>query len=190
MPPAVTFPVIAEGTVLPNMRAFRGFYPNHEELAALPGALTDLASFVDYTSLLGSSAPLPTALIGVVNVGLAWRTQRNASQAWTAFVAAQDGIAWKAASSMIDELRPLFLFAVAKNPELATAYPGLTQLFHAGKAAAELAAATKRKAVKAQAAAAKKAAVDEAAAELAEAKAAAASAAANATGKGVTVNNA
>ncbi len=188
MPPAMTFPPLPVGYVEPNMRAYLGCHPTKTQLAAVLAAITDLGNFVDYTTVLGASAPEAPAVAGLLTVGISWRALRNESQAWTAFVNAQDAMAWKPALASLEELKPLFLIAVAKNPALAGMYPGLTQLFDAGKVTARLAAATKKKAAQAQATAAKKAAADEAAADKAAAKAASASAAATTAPKTVTVS--
>ncbi len=177
MAPATTLPPIPDGYVAPDLRAYLGWRPTKGQLAAIPGALTDLASFVDYTSALGAAAPPIPTVVGLARVGQSWRSLRNEAQAWLAFVNAQDAIAWKAALSSFDEVKPLFLIAVAKNPALAGMYPGLTQLFEAGKVTARLSAATRRKAAQAQATAAKKAADDEAEADKAAAARAAATAA-------------
>ncbi len=177
----MTVPSVPAGFVLPDMDAFRGSYPNKNELVAAPLALTDLGNFTSYPTVLGSSAPAEPAVAGKLSVAISWRAVRNESQAWLAYVNAQDAIAWKAALSSLDEVKPLFLIAVAKNPELAGTFPGLSQMFDAGKVVAAKALATKKKATEAEAKAAKKAAAAQAAANAAAVKAAAHAAAATVT---------
>jgi len=170
------------------MDNYRGVYPSISELVEAPGAIEDLQSFVDYTALLGTAAPPASAVAENLSAAISWRAVRHESSAWLAYVNAQDAIAWKAARASLSMLRPLFVIAVENNPALATKYPSLTQLFGAGKLAAQKAVATKKKADLAAARAAKKAAAAQAIAEAAEAKAAAAAAAVPAGGKTVTVS--
>jgi hypothetical protein len=62
---------------------------------------------------------------------------------------AQDGTACKNALTLVDELKPLFLNAVAKNAALAQQYLGLAQRFDAQNAPAKQAVATRKKSAKA-----------------------------------------
>ena len=55
---------------------------------------------------------------------------------------------------LLDQLKPLFLIAVAKDPALATQYAGLAQMFDAPKAVAKQAVATRKKNAKTKAVAA------------------------------------
>jgi hypothetical protein len=62
--------------------------------------------------------------------------------------------AWKAAQTLLEELKPAFLGALAKNPALASQYQGLTGVLDAPKVSASKATATKKKNAQAKAAAA------------------------------------
>ena len=138
------------GTKLDN----RGFFPNGAELAAMPNAALDLLRFTDFTALLGASAMPAPALASAITLAIQWRQERDASNAWDACAKAQDAFAWRDAMNGIDEVRPLFLFAVSKNPSLATQYPWLAQLFDAAKVITKQASTTKAKKAKAATAAA------------------------------------
>ncbi len=186
----MTIPSVPAGFLQPRMRGFLGCYPNKNELIAAPLALIDLGNFADYESVLGSSAPACSAVSGSIQVGLSWRKVRDETQAFLGYASTQDAIAWKAATGFMEKLRPLFLIAVTENPALAVKYPGLAQLFDAGKVAARLAAATRKKAAQAESRAAKKAAADEAAANAAAVKAAAATAAVPGTATKAVTDNA
>jgi hypothetical protein len=151
----------------------------------MPGAVTDLGRFTDYATVLGSAVADPATLAAAMTLGVKWRELRNASEAWDTYVKAQDGIAWRDAFILIDEVRPIFQFALVKQPSLAVTYPKLAQVFNAAKGAAKHAVATKAKkakAAQATAAAAVKVETDAAAANVATATAAA-SAAADAANK-------
>ncbi len=86
---------------------------------------------------------------------------RPPALAWDKYVTSQNGMAWKAATAQLDAFKPLFLMAVAKNPDLAVKYAGLARLFDAPKVVAKQAVATKKKnaATKAATSAAQAAAV-------------------------------
>jgi hypothetical protein len=181
-PPNVTLPLIPASFNQPAMSVFRGSYPNKFELLAMPAAVNDLGRFVDYTSLLGSSATPAATFAAVVTRGLAWRAIRQEAEDWVTYVKAEDAMAWKAVSPILDEVRPLFLFAVSKNASIASTYPGLAQLFNASKEVAKAAKTTRAK--NAKATAAKDAAATQAASDAANATAiAAATAAGVAAGK-------
>jgi hypothetical protein len=144
-PPAGTAPIVPNGFAAPDMREFVGYRPNQLELTAMPAAISDLGKFVDYAALLGIGAPATTTVVGAITLGVQWRAQRGLAEAWDTYVRTQDAIAWKAALMLLEELKPLFLGAVAKKPELATTYPGLSQIFNASKASSKQANVTKKK---------------------------------------------
>jgi len=146
--PTSTAPAVPSTAKSQTLKGFKGNYPNGLELQAMPGAMSDLGRFVDYTAMLGNAATPADTVVSLVTTGLAWRAQRDAAEAWDAYVKVEDGLAWRSAMNVLDEVRPLFLFAVSKNPELATVYPWLTQLFQAPKAVAKQANATKAKKAK------------------------------------------
>jgi hypothetical protein len=113
--------------------------------------LADLSNFTDYATVLGSAAPDPTTLMSDLTVGLAWRSTRNASEAWTEYVKVADAMAWQAVTPALDALKPAFALALAKDPTLASKYRGLAALFSARKATAQAAVTTKQKKAKAKA---------------------------------------
>jgi hypothetical protein len=166
-----------------KLRGFKGYLPKQLEITALPGVITDLGSFAEYATVLSGSAPPAATVSNAVSTALAWRNARNSAEAWETYVKTGDAIAWKAATPLLEELRPIFLYAVSKNATLATKYPSLAAYFIATDEAAARAATTRKKNAKTRAAAAAAASAD----ALATAKAQAA-AAAVAPSKGVTVN--
>jgi hypothetical protein len=133
------------GYVPPPVSEIAGFRPSAHVLAAAPTAMANLTSFVDYTALLGSAAPPAASVASAISVALAWRTERAPAQAWDRYVRAQYGLACKAALTLLDELKPLFLAAAAKDPSLALKYQGLAEIFEAPKVAANKSVATKKR---------------------------------------------
>ncbi len=149
------------------MSQFRGCYPHKSELAAAPGVITDLEKFAGYSTTLGTSAPPVPAVTGAISVALEWRTMRDSTETWDEYVRAQDAMAWQAAMTYLDDIKPLFLIAVSKNPSLATTYPWLAQVFNAPKVSARQAKTTKKNNAKAAVASAQAAAKTAAAASAA-----------------------
>jgi hypothetical protein len=144
-PPDLTLPSPPAGFVEPNMAAFRGCYPSKSELAAAPAAISDLARFATCSATLGTAAPSPTLAISLLTSALGWRSMRTSTDAWDKYVRAQDALAWQSAMICMDELKPLFLIALAKDSSLGALYPGLTAMFTASRVSARQAATTKRK---------------------------------------------
>jgi hypothetical protein len=189
-PPSASIPTVPVDFTQPDAGEFRGYFPNKSEYATMPGVVSDLGRFVDYSSLLSTKATPAATIAASVSLGIQWRKVRDASAAWDAYVKTQDAVAWKGAMAYLEEIRPLFAFAVSKDPSLATTYAWLAKFFNAGKAPAKLAQVTKQK--NAQTKAAADAAAAKAASDAATASAVAA-AKAEATGtapppKAVTVN--
>jgi hypothetical protein len=154
-PPVVVIPEVPDNFTAPTtMRGFKGYYPNKSELAALPGALSDLGNFAEYATVLGNTAPPASAVTSTVSVGMSWRQLRISTEAWDAYVKTQDAIAWKAAVTLLDEVKVLFLYAVSKNATLATKYPSLLAYFNVSKETAAQGSVTRKKNAKTKAAAA------------------------------------
>jgi hypothetical protein len=185
-PPTLTLPPVPGDFSPVAMSSFRGHYPNKLELSAMPKAMGDLGRFVNYAALLGGAAPAASAVVATVDRALDWREIRDSMEAFSAYVKAEDGIAWKSAMNMLDEVRPLFAFAASKDPSLITAYPWLAQLLAASKAPALKAVASRMKKAKSDAATA--AATATAVAVAAATAEATAKAPTPATPKSVTVN--
>jgi len=149
--PDVVIPTVPATFREPNLRVFKGFYPNQSELASMAGAVSDLARFVDYNALLGTAIGPAQTLANSITEGIKWRTLRDATETWDTYVRVEDALAWKAAMTLIDDVKPIFLFAAQKNASIATTYPALAKLFGAEKEAAKQGAATKAKKAKATA---------------------------------------
>jgi len=148
-PPPDTVPSPPYGFLVPDMTGFRGWYPSRAELLAVQGAIDDLTSFADYSTVLGSSAPAPGGIVDALDDGLCWRTLRERTEAWDAYVRTRDGMAWRQAFTLLDDLKPLFTLAVAKKPDLAKRYPSLHALFSAPTVAAATSQKTRKKNTKA-----------------------------------------
>jgi len=155
-PPSIAFPEVPDtfDPTMMTMAGLRGHFPNKLELAAMPGALNDLGRFTDYGTVIGNAAASVATLTSSIQVALRWRELRDATATWDEYVKVEDALAWKTAMGQLTEVRPIFLFAVSKNPSLATQYPWLAQLFDAAKVITKQASTTKAKKAKAATAAA------------------------------------
>jgi hypothetical protein len=188
LPPAVTMPTRPAGFVAPSPRVYQGFHPSSSEVEAASTAVVELTGFANYGSVFGPLAPTAAAVANALNLAVQWRNMRDSTESWDAYVRAEDGLAWKNALTLADELKPLFLIAVSKNSALAQQYPGLAQLFGAPKQVAKQGLATKKKNAKTSAAKAAAAAPAAAAGAAVQAAPEVASAASPASPKSVTVN--
>ena len=157
-PPVVTIPTPPANFIAPEMTQFRGCHPSKNELASAGQAITDLGRFADYSTVLGASAPPVSSVVSALSTGLGWRALRDPTETWDTYVRAQDAMAWKAAITLLDDVKALFLIAVSKSSSLATKYPGLAQMFDAPKASARKATSTKKRNAKAAVASAQAAA--------------------------------
>jgi hypothetical protein len=145
MPPDASVPSVPNGYVAVSPRAYQGYHPTAKELVAAPAAMADLERFVDYTAAFGSLVPSPEAITAALTSGVAWRALLGPSNEWNEYVKGQNGMAWKYALTLLDELKPAFLTAVAKNRALAQKYPGLYALLEAPREVAKQGLATKKK---------------------------------------------
>ncbi len=176
-PPDVDIPSPPVGFMAPSWRDFLGYRPSSREIAAASTVVANLGSADNWVATFGSAVPSAASLATALSLGLEWGEMRSATAAWDVYAKAEYSMAWKSALLLLDQLKPVFFGAIAKDPALASQYPGLMQMFDAPKAVAKQAVATKKKNAKAKAVAAAPAA-----------QAAAAAAPAATAGKTVTVN--
>jgi hypothetical protein len=141
---------VPAGWVAPGSSAYLGYIPSSRELAAATTAIADLTRFRDYAAVLGSAAPDTAAVASAISAGLQWREMLPAAAAWDAYVRAQNGMAWRAALTLLSELKPLFRAAAAKDLGLLAQYPGLAAMLDAPKVVARQSAATRKKRTKAK----------------------------------------
>lgn len=151
-PPSATCPSPPAGFIAPNSRHYRGFHPTTSELRAASLAIADLGRLGNLTALLGPAAPSSTAVAAALDLALKWRAAREASSAWDAYVRAQDGMAWKDALTLVDQLKPLFHIAAARSRDVANRYPGIAELCDAANLVAKRSLATRQKRAKEKAA--------------------------------------
>jgi len=152
--PNALIPAPPAGFVPDAARDFLGYRPSSRMLSAATTALANLRTFATYGQVFGSAAPDADVVLGALDLAIQWRAMRDLTATWDLYVRTQDGLAWKAALTILDQLKPLFLNASATNPALATQYAGLTSFFEAPKVAAKQGLATKAKKAKTTAAAA------------------------------------
>jgi hypothetical protein len=155
--PTVAYPIIPASFAVVPLKKFKGYLPNHYELAAVAGAVSDLLRFTTYGSVMGASAVPAETLGESLSRAIQWRDLRDETEAFAVYVKTEDATAWKEAMGYVDEVRPLFTYAVAKNASLATQFPSLAAFLAASKELALEGAATRVKKAKAKAEGAKKA---------------------------------
>jgi hypothetical protein len=182
-PPSVITPTPPDGFVPIGAEGYRGYHPSTKELAAASTVVGQLQQpGCNYAELFGSAAPSAASVVNALQIGLGWRNLRVPADAWDQYVKTEDGLAWKSAMLLLDQLKPIFLTAIAQNAALATQFSGLAEMFGARRTAAAKGGATRKQNAKT------KAVADAAAAQAAAvASAVAAATAPAATAKTVTV---
>ena len=120
-----------------------GTKPRKAELAAAPGAMTELQGMVDYTAILGQTVPPQAEVVQLLDASAQWSIMRGETRSWGLYCANEEGVAWTGMRQMMARLGPAFQLAVTGNPSLATKYPKLTALLGAKKAIARKTASTK-----------------------------------------------
>jgi hypothetical protein len=158
-PPEDDIPAVPSWFVPPNPRDFMGYRPTSRETAAASTAISNLANADNWVATFGSSVPSPATLTSALTLGLQWGEMRASTTAWDVYVKAQYAMAWKRALILLEDLKPVFLCAIAKNSALASQYEGFAQMFDAQKLVARQAIATRKRNAKAKAAATVEAAV-------------------------------
>jgi hypothetical protein len=148
-PPQVAIPPVPEGFVPIDPLDVRGWYPMQSELAAVPDAIADLDGFVDYTALFGITAP-PAALVSArLSAAAGWTTLYASTIAWCEYVRSQQGVAWREALELVDELKAPFRLAAARNPALLAEHVGLVRILEAKRLAAKRGVSTRARNAKA-----------------------------------------
>jgi hypothetical protein len=181
-PPAVTIPVAPKVFQPSSMRAYMGYRPTSSEVHAARGAIEDLGRFSSYAATLGSTLPAASLVANALSLALTWRALRAPLEALNVYVKLGDAEAWKAALTLVEDMKAHLLRAMEKDGRLALEYPSLALLAGTAKETAKRANVTKKKRAKSKAEAAQKAAVEVATDD------AKAEATAKPASKGVTIN--
>jgi hypothetical protein len=115
------------------------------EIAALPDAVAELQGFTDYTSLFGITAPPRDELVQRLSIAAQWTSVLSQSSGWLKYVKSQEGMAWKDALLLTEQLKVPFQLASTANSSLLSDYPALARLLGASKVVAKRAVATRAK---------------------------------------------
>jgi hypothetical protein len=142
-PPNVTIPAPPVGFVPANPKDYRGFRPKSSELAVVPDAVVELASFTDYSAVFGMTAPPVGDLTQTLGASQQWTSLLADSSDWERYVKSQEGMAWMTTLTLMDKLKAPFALASAHDPTLNSRYPALARLLGAAKVIAKRGAATK-----------------------------------------------
>lgn len=144
-PPAVALPTVPSNFVPANPADLRGYRPMASEIAAVPDAVTELQGFTGYTALFGITAPPVDQLTQRLGVAAQWTSVLSQTTGWYKYVKSQEGMAWKDALVMVEQMKVPFQLASTANPALLSQYPGLARLLGASTVVAKRAVATKKR---------------------------------------------
>ena len=136
-PPAVSIPPIPEGFVPLSSLQFRGQLPRKEELAVMPGVVSEMTRFTDYAAVFGRTAPSHAAADQTLSAAYQWSALRAKLTGWEVYCQTQEALAWVQARALMEKLGPAFALAAASDGSLGTNYPSLVRLFGTPKAIAK-----------------------------------------------------
>ncbi|MGO9710558.1 MAG: hypothetical protein ACLQBL_16950 [Polyangiaceae bacterium] len=143
-PPSATIPSPPSGADAPGGQNYRGVVPRKIELAALPGAVSDLQRCTSFSQIFGATGLPYAQVLQAFEISNDWSTMRNATDAWDTYCQTQEGICWGVLRVIMDTLKPAFDVAIAGNPGLATTLPSFATLFNAKNVIAQKSASTRR----------------------------------------------
>ncbi len=144
-PPDATVPTVPAGFVPVNPLDLRGWRPLQSELASVPDAIMELNNFPNYTALFGITAPPAAQVSARLTVAAEWTTLFASTTAWYTYVKSQEGMAWKDALELAENLKAPFQLAAASNPSLLNQYPALARMLGAQQLVAKRATSTRAK---------------------------------------------
>ncbi len=143
--PSVPVPVPPEGFVPIPGHDVVSSRPRQAQVANAAQVVDELRHFTNYDAIFGTLVPAAKRIASVLEFAVKWRAQRDAAAAWNTYVRTEDALAWDAAIGLLDELKPSFQRAVARDPALAAAHPRLATFFATHKQIAQRATATKKR---------------------------------------------
>ena len=151
-PPDVVLPSPPAGYVPVTGADLRGYRPLQSELATVGDAVAEIQSVPSWTDIFGITAPPPGEIAPRLQVASDWTALLAASNAWTAYVKSQEGMAWKDALLSMESLKAPFQLASTASPALLKQYPALARLLGAKTVVAKRGATTRATAAKTTAA--------------------------------------
>src|ERR1700722_5538041 len=110
-PPIANIPEVPSGYVAPAGNIFRGTVPLKTELGVIPGVVKELGEFVDYSTVLGTTAPPATQLAEALDIGGEWSSMRSLTDSWDGYCRFQEGVAWRSIRAMMERLKHAWAFA-------------------------------------------------------------------------------
>jgi len=145
-PPSVASIPSAPATFVPiDLTEFRGSHAKKAQIAAVAGVLTELADPTTYAQQLGPYAIAAGSFTQVLSTAGGWSNVRIALEAYLLYAKTQEGIAWRAALTDIDQLKAVFDVAATRNPDLARQLPALARLLGVTGQVTQKAVATKKR---------------------------------------------
>ncbi|HEY3819076.1 MAG TPA: hypothetical protein VGL81_18025 [Polyangiaceae bacterium] len=144
-PPQVAIPGVPDGFVPVAGADLQGYHPLASQIASVPDSITEMQAFTGYTSLFGITAPDLGQLSQRLGVAIQWTTLLSQSSAWFTYVKSQEGLAWKDALLLLDQLKAPFQLASQANPALLSQYPAIARLLGARQVVGKRAAAARAK---------------------------------------------
>jgi len=145
LPPAdANIPVPQKGFVPTNGAEYRAVLPRKAETAVMADAVSEVQRFPEFSQVFGRTVPSQSAATQVLTAAEQWSTMRNASTNWDLYCRTQEGLAWKAARTLLTSMKGAFALASNVDDTLATQNPALVELFGVRGTIAQRAATTRK----------------------------------------------
>jgi hypothetical protein len=141
-PPGTAVPQPPAGWV-PTTHFASGAFPRKGELAALPGAISELDQSTDYEQVFGLTGIPLSHVVEVLDLARQWSVMHNASDAWDRYARVQEGMAWTEVRALTDKMKMAFDLASLANPTITTRYMNLKSFLGYAKANAQKGASTR-----------------------------------------------
>jgi len=150
-PPDVSIPALPAGFAPVNLLDYRGSHPKAGQIAALPGAISELESSTSYGETFGSVVPPAMTLAGNLGNAAKWTALRLTLETFLVYVKSNEAVTWKLGLAELEQLDVVFQALVKKNGTLAAEFPALQRLLGVPKAIAQRSVATRARNLKAKA---------------------------------------
>jgi hypothetical protein len=145
LPPTdANIPAPPKGFVPTNGAEYRALLPRKAETAVMADPVSEVERFTDFSLTFGRTVPSQSAVTQVLTAAEQWSTMRNASTIWDLYCRPQEGLAWKAARTLLTSMKGAFALASTVDDTLATQNPSLVELFGVRKTIALRAAVTRK----------------------------------------------
>jgi hypothetical protein len=141
----MNLPSIPVGFVPLNLLAFRGFHARAEQVAAVPGVVSELSCSSAYSTTFGPAAPPQGPFVQTLQNAAGWTAARLSLESYLIYVKSEEGLAWKAALTQMEQVKSVYDVTLKTNAQLPALFPALTRLLGVQSDIAKKSAAARKR---------------------------------------------